>query len=149
MTTDGQRALAGATRHPRTVAGARSFADRVATIPALVALLGAHGLLRLIGFGRFCSLVRRWPRKPGSRYAGSQRLADAMTRAAILHHRHAWCLERSAATACLLRLAGHPAEMVIGVHRMPFRAHAWVELEGDVINDLETVKTTYTELDRC
>jgi hypothetical protein len=40
------------------------------------------------------------------------------------------CLARAAIATRLLRAKGFPAAMVIGVHRMPFTAHAWVEMHG-------------------
>jgi hypothetical protein len=59
------------------------------------------------------------------------------------------CLQRSAATACLLRRYGTRAEMIIASRRMPFQAHAWVEVEGRVVNDRPNVQENYAELDRC
>jgi hypothetical protein len=40
------------------------------------------------------------------------------------------CLARAAIATRLLRAKGVPVAMVIGVHRMPFTAHAWVEMNG-------------------
>ena len=40
------------------------------------------------------------------------------------------CLARAAIATRLLRARGYPVAMVIGVHRMPFTAHAWVEMHG-------------------
>lgn len=45
------------------------------------------------------------------------------------------CLARSLALFHYLRSAGFPAVHVIGVRRIPFRAHAWVEYEGAVVLD--------------
>jgi len=33
--------------------------------------------------------------------------------------------------------------------RMPFQAHAWVEVEGKVVNDKPHVQDHYAVLDRC
>ena len=35
----------------------------------------------------------------------------------------------------LRRDGGIPAELVLGVRTFPFEAHAWVELDGRVLND--------------
>ena len=49
----------------------------------------------------------------------------------------------------LLRRHGHPAELVLGASIIPFGAHAWVELDGRVINDNENVvRARYTVLER-
>jgi len=38
--------------------------------------------------------------------------------------------------------------MVIGAQSLPFEAHAWVEVDGRVINDRPYVGQIYAELDR-
>ena len=42
-----------------------------------------------------------------------------------------------------------PAQMVIGSQQMPFRSHAWVEVEGRVVNDKPYMREMYAVLDRC
>lgn len=59
------------------------------------------------------------------------------------------CLQRTAATASLLRQFGLPALMVIGVQTLPFKAHAWVEVDGQVLNDKSYSRDMYTVLDCC
>jgi hypothetical protein len=39
--------------------------------------------------------------------------------------------------------------MVIGAQQLPFKAHAWVEVDGRVVNDKPYVPEMYTVLDRC
>jgi transglutaminase-like putative cysteine protease len=41
---------------------------------------------------------------------------------------------------CLLRRYGFPAQCVIGVRNRPFAAHAWVELYGSALGELEDVR---------
>ena len=45
------------------------------------------------------------------------------------------CLQRSVATARLLRHYGVGAQVVIGCRTAPFASHAWVEVNGRVVND--------------
>ena len=45
------------------------------------------------------------------------------------------CLARSLSLYRYLRSAGFPVEHVIAVRRIPFRAHAWVECEREIILD--------------
>jgi hypothetical protein len=73
----------------------------------------------------------------------------AVDMACIWYWKEALCLQRSAATACLLKRNGVPAQMVIGAQQMPFRAHAWVEVEGRVVNDKPYTPEMYAVLDRC
>jgi hypothetical protein len=78
-----------------------------------------------------------------------EHVCHAMDIACIWYPKHVLCLQRSAATVCLLRSYGVPAEMVIGVQQMPFRAHAWVEVEGGVVNDKQYTGEMYAALVRC
>lgn len=59
------------------------------------------------------------------------------------------CLQRSAATTCLLRRYGTRARMVIAAQRIPFKAHAWVEVDGEVVNDSPSVRHAYAVVDQC
>jgi hypothetical protein len=76
-------------------------------------------------------------------------VSEAIDRACVLYFKPVQCLQRSAATVCLLRQLGIPARLVIGARHLPFQAHAWVEVEGHVINDKLSVTETYAVLDRC
>lgn len=67
--------------------------------------------------------------------------------------RNSWprpkCLARSLALRRMLRAAGIPAEMKIGVARPGdgFEAHAWVEVEGRVVNDAPDIATRFRPLE--
>jgi hypothetical protein len=78
-----------------------------------------------------------------------ERICSAVDIACIWYWKQALCLQRSAATACLLRMYGLPAQMVIGAQQMPFKAHAWVEVDGRVVNDKPYTPEMYAVLDRC
>jgi len=76
-------------------------------------------------------------------------ICSAVDMACIWYWKEALCLQRSAATACLLKNYGVPARMVIGAQQKPFRAHAWVEVDGRVVNDKPYVSEMYAVLERC
>jgi hypothetical protein len=76
-------------------------------------------------------------------------ICSAMDMACIWYWKEALCLQRSAATACLLKRYGISAQMVIGAQQMPFKAHAWVEVESQVVNDKPYMHEMYAVLDRC
>ena len=78
-----------------------------------------------------------------------ERICSAIDMACIWYWKEALCLQRSAATACLLKRSGVPAQMVIGAQQMPFKAHAWVEVAGCVVNDKPYTPEMYAVLDRC
>jgi len=102
--------------------------------------------------GNFSALydrVRNYPTgKEGQAADAIERICYAMDMACIWYWKEALCLQRSAATACLLKRYGIPAELVIGAQQMPFKAHAWVEVEGRVINDKPYMQEIYAVLDR-
>lgn len=58
------------------------------------------------------------------------------------------CLVRSLALFRFLREQSIPAEHVIGVARMPFQAHAWVECGGQPILDQQSMSRTFVPLAR-
>ena len=78
-----------------------------------------------------------------------ERICSAVDMACIWYWKEAFCLQRSAATACLLKKYGVPAQMVIGAQQVPFKAHAWVEVSGRVVNDKPYMPEIYGVLDRC
>jgi SH3-like domain-containing protein len=78
-----------------------------------------------------------------------KRICDAVDMACIWYWKEVLCLQRSSATACLLKEHGVCAQMVIGAQQMPFKAHAWVEVDGQVVNDKPYTPEIYGVLDRC
>jgi hypothetical protein len=79
----------------------------------------------------------------------TERICAAVDMACIWYWKEVLCLQRSAATACLLREFGVKAQLTIGAQQMPFKAHAWVEVDGRVVNDKPYVAEIYAVLDRC
>jgi hypothetical protein len=77
------------------------------------------------------------------------KINTAIDLACIWYWKEALCLQRSAATACLLKKYGVAAKMIIGAQQMPFKAHAWVEVDGRVVNDKPYMAEIYAVLDRC
>jgi hypothetical protein len=103
--------------------------------------------------GNFAALyqrVRNYPRARQTEQPDTvERICAAMDLAAIWYWKPALCLQRSAATACLLKRYGVPAKLVIGAQQMPFKAHAWVEVAGRVVNDRPYMPEIYRVLARC
>ncbi|SRR6266404_4437996 len=103
--------------------------------------------------GNFTALYDKVRSYPTGRKAASadsiERICSAMDMACIWYWKEALCLQRAAATACLLKHHSIPAQMVIGAQQMPFKAHAWVEVEGRVVNDKPYMPEIYAVLDRC
>jgi hypothetical protein len=76
-------------------------------------------------------------------------ICSAVDLACIWYWKEALCLQRSATAACLLKKYGIPAQMIIGAQPLPFKAHAWVEVDGRVVNDKSYTPEMYSVLDRC
>lgn len=124
-----------------------------------MSLLMLKAYFRLIYFdtylarGNFAALykkVRNYPVGNRSATAGDvERICSAIDMACIWYWKEALCLQRSAATACLLKKYGVPAQLVIGTQQIPFKAHAWVEVDGCVVNDKPYAREMYAVLDRC
>ena len=49
----------------------------------------------------------------------------------------------------LLRRHGYEAAMLIGAQMLPFKSHAWVEVNGNVVNDKPYMHEIYQVLERC
>jgi Transglutaminase-like superfamily len=114
-------------------------------------LLYVGWLMRVRGFERVHLIVRETsvkPMQPKGVIASSD-LCQAIDIACVFYFKHVLCLQRSAATAILLRRHGWVAEMVIGVQMVPFKSHAWCEVNGLVVNDKPYMTEIYTVLERC
>jgi len=124
-----------------------------------MSFLVLRAYLRLIHFdlyltrGDFQALyekVAKYPiRKRAVREDAVKRVCAAVDMACIWYWKQVLCLQRSAATTCLLKHHGIPAQLIVGAQQMPFRAHAWVEVNGRVVNDKPYMREMYAVLDKC
>jgi hypothetical protein len=113
-------------------------------------LLYFDWLMRFRGFQRVHAAVRgQRLRASVEGQVGDRDLSHAIDLACVLYFKRALCLQRSAAAAVLLRRHGWKAEMVIGAQLLPFQSHAWVEVDGRVVNDKPYVTEMFQVLERC
>lgn len=125
-------------------------ADRMLVLRAYWKLIQLDRSLRKADFANLRDRVRSYPRAQGAPDPDAlERVCRAIDTACIWYWKEVRCLQRSAATVCLLKNAGVPAQMIIGVQQMPFLAHAWVEVNGRVVNDKPYMRDLYTVLDVC
>lgn len=108
---------------------------------------------RYIARGDFAALSQkvrgtsvRLPREPS---VSCEEICHAADVACIWYWKRVLCLHRSSVLTCMLRSHGKNAELVIASRRLPFQAHAWVEIEGRAINERPDVCETYSVLERC
>jgi hypothetical protein len=119
-----------------------------------------HSWLLLFGFElimSFCSsatlrrIVRNCPvtHSDRSRLISTEELSHAMDLACAFYFKRVRCLQRSAATTILLRRYGWKPEMVTGAQLLPYEFHAWIEIDGVVVNDKPYMHEIYQVLERC
>lgn len=102
--------------------------------------------------GNFADLYEQVHKYPSGRHQAipqvTEKVCAAVNLACIWYWKEVLCLQRSAATVCLLKRYGVPAQMIIGAQQIPFKAHAWVEVAGRVVNDKPDMREIYAVLDR-
>ena len=76
------------------------------------------------------------------------RVCRAVEEACIWYFKRAYCLQRSAVAAWMLRRRGVAAQLVIGFRPAPVDSHAWVEVNGSVVNDRPQYQKFFRVLDR-
>ncbi len=117
---------------------------------AYFALIRMELLLACRGFASVHRAVKQLAVESKSADARTEEaVCRAVDLACVFYFKQVLCLQRAVATTYLLRRNGVPAEMVIGVQQCPFRAHAWVEVAGSVVNDKPYTSELYTVIDKC
>lgn len=122
----------------------------VLVLKAYFSLIRFDLYLKRKDFTSLYNRVRNYP--TGDRASSSssvEAICSAVDMACIWYWKEVRCLQRSAATTCLLKQLGVSAQLVLGVQQIPFKAHAWVEVEGNVVNDKAYVREMYSVLERC
>ena len=120
------------------------------TLSAFVGLLYFDLILKFAGFQSLIKKVEQWPTAAPSvnDLEKCRRVRAMVDRAQTYYPKKAMCLQHSAVVTCLLRRRGVPAELVLAAQAFPPRGHAWAEIEGIVINDLQAVKNSHRVLKR-
>lgn len=121
------------------------------TFAALILLFTAEAIRKLGGFHSIHRGVAQWTMNLGKQPSEEtlRNVCAAVNRACTWHPKPSLCLQRASVLVCLLRSLGFQAEMVIGVHKMPFYGHAWAEVGGEVINDHANAQKFFHVLSRC
>jgi len=138
-----------------TVPAGTSFRKEERTPISLVckALLGlmAFDVLKLgSNFPKMHRLVANWRVTPRTESGDvALHVWQAVNHACVWYPKRVLCLQRSAVTTCLLRNYGVRAVMAIGAQSLPFKGHAWTEVDGVAVNERRDVQRVYDVLDRC
>lgn len=119
-------------------------------IRALLTLFAYDLLSTFCRFETIYSMVKDWRvGNSPSDQDSMNRVCTAVNYACIWYPKQALCLQRAFVTTYLLRKNSVPAHMVLGAQKLPFKAHAWVEVDGQAINERSNVQATYVVWDRC
>lgn len=114
----------------------------------LLALLAAPSL-RVFGAHRTQAWLRRWTRTGATRRTSLRRVLAAHRIANRYAGTSVTCLSRSLCLWAALRKRGFDAELRTGLTRLDGKVegHAWIELEGRVLNDRKSVADTYRPIE--
>ena len=127
----------------------RTACGRLLTLRALFRLFAYAFFLRTGGFQRIRRIVQltpfgsRIPRDRKFEREMCRQVCTAVDRAQVFLFTQAMCLQRSIVITRLLVMQGLNAETVIAAHLMPFKSHAWVEVNGEVVSDSPNVQRYY------
>jgi hypothetical protein len=123
--------------------------------PSVASCLAQFAVAKLslfaLGFGRTLARYERTPCASTPTVAAEDPLvalvAHRIAIAAALYPGRARCLEQSLVLSRALRRRGADARLRFGVHHYPFTAHAWVEVQGCAINEMEGYLNMFTPLE--
>ncbi len=118
---------------------------------ALLTLFAYDVLSKSCSFEAIYAMVKHWrvAGRTGDIPNTIDRVCRSVNYACIWYPKQVLCLQRSFVTTYLLRKHGIAAHMVLGAQKIPFKAHAWVEVSGQAVNERSNVQATYAVWDRC
>jgi hypothetical protein len=123
--------------------------ERRAVLAMLWLVPVLHVAVRLLDYRRTRAWLDQRAERRSRKLPGPQGRVEAYRLATSRVTRYSWlpgnCLSRSLALLWLLRRNGHASELHLGVSLAggDFAAHAWVTLDGCVLNDTKDVSTRY------
>ncbi|PCE32593.1 hypothetical protein BZL54_10255 [Burkholderia ubonensis subsp. mesacidophila] len=119
-----------------------SFSANVLIVARALALLRCvhrcANAERMIGLKRLIERKRLARSKRST--VGIDVLIRSLNAACMLYTKKTKCLEWGAVLVLLGFRYGHDLRLVVGVQSRPFYAHAWAELDGEVVGDESTLR---------
>lgn len=131
--------------------------DRRVFLQAEVLFVVIRPALRILGLRRTQELLRQITSSWWSKVVNSETPSDARRTVAVMQMaaRHTFgspnCLPQSLVCWALLRRRGIESELRIGTRKVggEFEAHAWVEYQGQVLNDRSDVRERFATFDQA
>lgn len=125
--------------------------EQLVVAEAAAAIVATWIGLRFFGFRYWKALLERFmPSAPATAAVRTVGVIGRLHRSAARHlFFHANCLEQSLALWWLLRRRGIGAELRVGARKNDgrFEAHAWVELNGAILNDTSEGNVAFAPFD--
>jgi hypothetical protein len=119
-------------------------------IEAYIRLVAHDAFMSRHDFRSLHQQVKRFPlRRPRRKTNVAQAVSRALDIACAFYPKQALCLQRSSVLVKMLRRRGEPARMVIGAQKLPFKAHAWVEVDSAILNDRLAEREKFLILEVC
>lgn len=100
-------------------------------------------LLRVRGLSAALERCKKMPLVSVERDQQQARAGFAIVDRLCRWYSRSECLHRAVVGYVALRKAGLDVQLVIGVRKFPFAAHAWLECEGVVISDEQDVQQQF------
>ena len=125
------------------IAELNNYRSKTQTAVALLAFAAYDALMKVLGFHRLSQILTRSPVKGRANAVRTLRVCAAIERARIWYPKEIKCMQHSAAITFFLARCGLNPRLAIAGRSMPFQSHAWVELDGIVVNDTQRVQQFY------
>ena len=124
--------------------------ETVLILQAYIGLIAHDRFMARHDFAALHRRVRGFTLRRASRGTGeTDAIVHALDIACCFYPKRALCLQRSAVLVRMLRRNGIQASMVIAAQKLPFKAHAWVEVNGKIINDRLAARESFLVLEVC
>jgi transglutaminase superfamily protein len=122
---------------------------RFLVLKALSGLL-LYDLFLVRNFRRLHRIVTSWTTTSKRKSPDTvERVTHAVDVACSWYPKRVFCLQRAAVSVCLLRSCGVHAQLTLGARKLPFNAHAWVEVDGCAVNESRDVKRIFGVWENC
>jgi hypothetical protein len=119
-------------------------------LEACIGLIAHDFFLSRHDFASLCQRVKSFRLRQVTAEANAiETISFAIDIACCFYPKRVLCLQRSAVLVKMLRARGVSARLVIGAQKLPFKAHAWVEVNGQIVNDRLAASEKFLVLEVC
>ena len=126
-----------------------SYKDKIVVFNSIHNIIYSILILKFYGFKKsFDSISNKYKliNNEKTNYSEIQKLSKLISGTANVLPIKLSCLQKSFSLWMMLRKVGIDSDLMIGINNITkdFSAHAWVELEGNVLNDKPDISNDFT-----